>query len=92
MFKSSVHCALKKFKKHEIFDDMKNLVDLRRAVMQCSSSSCHKKRPNLPKNGTDISISIVSRRLSKEFGLKFYKPLCKPRLTSAMKKIYIFCK
>ena len=45
-----------------------------------------KIRTNLLKNGTDISIGTVSRRLSKEFGLKSYKPAVKPRLTSAMKK------
>ena len=35
---------------------------------------------------TDISIRTVLRRLSKEFGLKSYKPAAKPRLGSAIKK------
>ena len=34
----------------------------------------------------DISISMVSHHLSKEFSLKSYKPATKPNLTLAMKK------
>ena len=45
--------------------------------MQFSTSSCRKIRANLQKNSTDISISTVSDRLSKEFGLKFYNPATK---------------
>ena len=38
------------------------------------------------KNGTDLSICTISRSLSKEFGLKSYKPVAKPGIISAMKK------
>ena len=54
--------------------------------MRSPTSSC-KMRANFLKNGTNISIRMVSHRLSKEFGLKSYKPAAKLRLTSAMKKI-----
>ena len=47
---------------------------------------CRKLGVNLLKNGTDISISTVSHDLSKEFGLKSYKPAAKFHLTSAVKK------
>ena len=47
---------------------------------------CRKLGVNLLKNGTDISISTVSHDLSKEFGLKSYKPAANLRLTSAVKK------
>ena len=55
-------------------------------VMRSSTSSCRKIRANLLKSDTDISINTVSRSLSNEFDLKFYKPAEKPRLASAMKK------
>jgi len=42
------------------------------------------------KTGTDISISKISRPVSREFNLKSYKPAAKLRLTSAMKKEIIF--
>ena len=45
--------------------------------MRSSTSICRKIRADLLKNGTDISISTVSRCLSKEFGLKSYKPAAK---------------
>ena len=51
----------------------------------CSSSFC-KLHANLQKNGTDFSISTVLCCLSKEFGLKSYKPAAKQRLTSDMEK------
>ena len=63
---------------------------IRQAVQQFPTSSCRKIRTDLLKNCTDISISTVSRHLSKEFGLNFYKPAAKPRLTSAMKKKRLF--
>ena len=59
---------------------------MQRAVMQSSICSCRKIRANLLKNGTDISIGAVSRRLSKEFSLKSHRLAPKPRLTTAMKK------
>ena len=54
--------------------------------MQSPTSSCCKMHATLLKNGTDISISMISHPLSKEFSLKSYKPAAKPRLMSAMKK------
>ena len=53
--------------------------------MQSPTSFCRKLPTNLQK-GIDISISTVSRRLSKELRLKSCKPAAKPRLTSVMKK------
>ena len=50
------------------------------------TSSCNKVRANLLRKGTDVSISTVSRRLSKEFGLKSCKPTKKTKLTPIMKK------
>ena len=54
--------------------------------MRSPTSFCHKLRTKLLKKGIHISISAVSRRVTKKFGLKLYKPAAKPRLTSAMKK------
>ena len=54
--------------------------------MQFPTGYCRKLRVNLLKNGTGISISTVSRRFRKEFGLKCHKPAAKPCPTSTMKK------
>ena len=99
--KSSVHRAIEKFKIHEIYNDIEKTGRpcktsrrdehaIRRAAMRSTISTCCKIRVNLLKNGTKISISTVSRRLSKGFDLKSYKPAEKPRLTSAMKKKRFF--
>ena len=50
-----------------------------------SPSFCKKIRFHLLLKGTNASISTISRRLSKEFDLKSYKPANKLRLTSQMK-------
>ena len=44
-----------------------------------------KIRAELLRRGRRISHMTVSKRLSKEFNLKLYKPAKKPRLTAAMK-------
>ena len=54
--------------------------------MRSPMSSCKKIQATLRLNGTEISLSTVSKRLSKEFGLKSRKPARKPRLTPVMKK------
>ena len=50
------------------------------------TSSCKKVRANLLKKGTDVSVSTISRRLSKEFGLKSGNPAKKTKLTPLMKR------
>jgi len=55
-------------------------------VSRSPTSSCKKVQANLLQKGCVVSISTVSRRLSKEFHLKSYKPAKKPKLTTAMKK------
>ena len=42
-------------------------------------------RSALLAHGTDVSCKTVKRRLTKDFGLKAFKPAKKPRLTPAMK-------
>ena len=95
--KSSIHRVIEKFKKHEIYGDMKKTGSshktsqrdgraIRQALMQFPTSSCREIRAKLLENGTKISISTVSRRLSKKSGLKFYKSAVEPRLTSARKQ------
>ena len=55
-------------------------------VARSPISSCKKIRSDLFLKGTNVSISTVSHRLSKEFGLKSCKPAKKPRFTSQMKE------
>ena len=66
--KSSVHRAIEKFKKHEIYEDMKKTGRphktsrrddhaIERAFVRSLTSSCREIRANLLKNGTEISIS-----------------------------------
>ena len=55
-------------------------------VARSPTSSCKKIRSNLLLKGANVSISTISSRLNKEFGLKSYKPAKKPRLTSQIKK------
>ena len=47
--------------------------------------SIKKIRAILVRRGSGISHITVSRRLSKEFNLKSYKPAKKTRLTAAMR-------
>ena len=51
---------------------------IKRTVIRSPHSSCKKVRANLLRHVTEVSISTVSRRLSKEFGLKSNKPAAKP--------------
>ena len=50
-----------------------------------TTNSMKKIRAELLSRGPRISHMTVSRRLSKEFNLKSYKPAKKPRLTAAIK-------
>ena len=59
---------------------------MKKIVARSPTSSCKKIRSNLLENGVDISLSTVSRRLSKEFGLISRKPAKKPKLTTRMMK------
>ena len=60
------------------------------AVAQSSTSSCKKTRFHLLLKGINVSITTISRRLSKEFGLKSYKPVKKPQLISQIKEIGVY--
>ena len=53
--------------------------------MRSFTSLMKKIRAELLRRGRRISHMTVSRRLSKEFNLKSYKPAKKPRLTAAIK-------
>ena len=95
--RSSVQRAIKKFATEGIFGNRKKSgrprkttardhIAMKRFVACSPTSSCKKVRANLLRKGTDVSISSVSRRLSKEFELKSYKPAKKTKLTPIMKK------
>ena len=58
---------------------------MRRIVVRSPTSSMKKIRAELLRRGCRISHVTVSRRLSKKFNLKSYKPAKKSRLTAAMK-------
>ena len=94
--KTSVHQAIAKYQEDGSYTDRKrsgrprvstaqedNL--MRRIVMRSPSSSMKKIKAELLRRGRKVSHMTVSRRLSKEFNLKSYKPAKKPRLTPAMK-------
>ena len=59
---------------------------MKRAAARSPISSCKKIRSHLLLKGANVSISTISRRLSKEFGLKSYKPSKKLQLTFQIKK------
>ena len=95
--KSSVQRAINKFVNEGIYGNRKKSGrprkttsrddnTMKRIVARSPSSSCKKIRSFLLSKGANVSISTISRRLSKEFLLKSYKPAKKPRLTSRMKK------
>jgi len=63
--KRVVHSAIEKFKKHERKND-------HAMCKVISTSTCHKLHANLLRKATDISISMVSHCLIKEFELKSY--------------------
>ena len=95
--RTSVQRAIKKFLLEGIYENRKKSGrprktsqrdhhTMKRIVARSPTSSCKKIRSNLLENGVDISLSTVSRRLSKEFGLKSRKPAKKPKLTPRMMK------
>ena len=100
--RSSVQQAIKKFATEGIFGYRKKKrprkttarddIAMKRFMARSPTSSCKKVHANLLRKRTDVSISTVSRRLSKEFGLKSYKPAKKPKLTPIMKKRLAFAK
>ena len=53
--------------------------------MRSPTSSMKKIKAELLRRGRKVGHMTVSRRLSKEFNLKSYKPAKKPRLTPTMK-------
>ena len=94
--KTAVHQAIAKYQEDGAYTDRKrsgrprvstaredNL--MRRIVMRLPTSSMKKIKAELLRRGRKVSHMTVSRRLSKEFNLKSYKPAKKPRLTPAMK-------
>jgi len=58
---------------------------MKRIVTRSPLSSINKVRAALLEEGVAVGRITVSRRLSREFGLKSYKPAKKTRLTPAMK-------
>ena len=94
--KTPVHQAIAKYQQDGSYTDKKRTVRprvttarednlMRRIVVRSPTSSMNKIRAELMRRGCRISHMTVSRRLSKEFNLKSYKPAKKPRLTVAMK-------
>ena len=59
---------------------------MKHTVARSPISSCKKIRSHLLLKGANVSISTISCRLSKKFGLKSYKLAKKPQLISQMKK------
>ena len=83
--KTAVHQAISKFKISGEFTDQKRSCRprktspcddhaIRRIAVRSPRSSCNKIRFALAAKDTNISLSTVSRRLTKEFGLSSYKP------------------
>ena len=83
--KLSIQSAIKNFKTDGFYGDRKKTgrpwktttrdnYTTKRIVARSPTSSCKKIRANLLRKGTSVSVSTVSRRLSREFGLKSYKP------------------
>ena len=58
---------------------------MQRIVVRSPLSSINKVLAVLLERGVTAGRMTVSRRLSREFGLKSYKPARKPRLAPAMK-------
>ena len=93
--KTAVHQAIAKYQQDGSYTDKKKPGRPRvttarednmmmRIVVRSLTSSMKKIRAELLRRGYQISHMTVSRRLSKEFNLKSYKPAKKPRLTAAM--------
>ena len=94
--KTAVHNALAIFKNFGSYSDNKRSGrprkttarddrPIRRVAVHSPRSSSKKMRSALLAHGTDVSCKTVKRRLTKDFGLKAFKPAKKPRLTPAMK-------
>ena len=94
--KTGVHQAITKHVSEGIFCDRKrsgrpqktsirddNLI--RRMVVRSPTSSTKKLQAALLRKGTRVTQMTISRRLSREFNLKLYKPARKPKLTPVMK-------
>ena len=93
--KTGVHQAITKHVSEGIFCDIKrsgrprktsirddNLI--RRMVVRSPISSTKKLQAALLRKGTRVTQMTISRRLSREFNLKQYKPARKPRLTPVL--------
>ena len=91
-----MHNAIAKFKNSGSYSDNKrsgrprkttarNDRLIKRVAVHSPRSSSKKMRSALLAHGTDVSCKTVKRRLTKDFGLKVFKPAKKPRLTPAMK-------
>ena len=94
--KTAVHQAIAKYQQDGSYTDKKRTGRprvttarednvIRRIVVRSPTSSMKKIRAELLRRGRRISHMTVSRRLSKEFNLKSYKPAKKPKLTANMK-------
>ena len=92
--KTAVHQAIAKYQEYGSYIDQKRTgrpqITTAREVMSrivktSPTSSIKKIRDELLCGGRQVSHMSVSRRLSKEFNVKSYKPAKKPRLTAAMK-------
>ena len=94
--KTGVHQAITKHVSEGIFCDRKrsgrprktsirddNLI--RRIVVRSPTSSTKKLQAALLRKGTRVTQMTISRRLSREFNLKSYKPARKSRLTPVIK-------
>ena len=93
---TAVHQAIAKYQQDGSYTDKKRTGRPRvttaqednvmgRLVVRSPTSSMKKTRAEFLCRGGRISHMIISRRLSKEFNMKSYKPAKKPRLTAAMK-------
>ena len=83
--KTAVHNALAKFKNSGSYSDNKRSGRprkttarddrlIRRVAVRSPRSSSKKMRSALLAHGTDVSSKTVKRRLTKDFGLKAFKP------------------
>ena len=94
--KTAVHQAIAKYQKDGSYTDNKRTGRpsvtnarednvMRRLAVRPPTSSMKKIKAEFMRRGRRISHMTVSRRLSKEFDMKSYKPAKKLRLTAAMK-------
>ena len=94
--KTAVHQAIAKYQQDGSYTDKKRTGSprvttaredngIRKIVGRSPTSLMKKIRAELLRRGHRISHMTVSRRLSKKFNMKSYKPAKKPKLTAAMK-------